>query len=699
MSIIQRIRDKAAWFVFGAIALSLLAFILQDAFSGRTSSLLSAGTTLGKVNGVAIDKNDFETELNYYVENQGAKREDIIGQLWDFMVDQKLMQGEFDKLGLQFTSKELSETLFGDNAPPGLKREFADPATGLYNKERAKQEFANLKKSSDSKRDQTIYRAYLQPAIEQGLRTKYQGMISGAIYVPKWLAEKTNANNNGMAKISYVSVPYTTISDSAVKVSDADIDAYVKKHTKQFEVKDETRQIEYVNFDASPSMEDSATLRATLNVLKEEFATTTDDKSFTERNASEMPFYASYLSKSAIKQQIKDSLFNMPVGGVYGPYLDGPNYVIAKIAGVKQWPDSAKVRHILVATYQQDPQSGQSFRIRQDEDAEKRLDSAIAEIKAGKSFDSVCAKYSDDGTKNTGGVYENFPTGQMVESFNEFAFDGAIGERKIVKTSYGMHYVEVLGHTGSQPAYKIAYLSKPILASQETINAANTAAIQFASSSKNKAQFDTNVAKLKMQPVTLPGIKENDFKVGDIADSRELVRWIYNNDPGDISVPFTIGDKNIVAIILSVSKPGLPSVATVKAQVEPLVAKEKKAQQIIAKLKGTSLQEISASANFPVQVADSIAYNSPFVPGLGMEPKVIGAAFNKQIQGKLSTPIAGNLGVFFVKGETIYTRPALDNNTEMMRSQMEMQQKQQVYTSLSALRQAADVKDYRSKFY
>lgn len=699
MSIIQRIRDKAAWFVFGAIALSLLAFILQDAFSGRTSSLFSPGTTLGKVNGVAIDKNDFETELNYYVENQGAKREDIIGQLWDFMVDQKLMQGEFDKLGLQFTSKELSESLFGENAPPGLKREFTDPATGLYNSERAKQEFANLKKSSDSKRDQLIYRAYLQPAIEQGLRAKYQGMIKGAIYVPKWLAEKTNTDNNGLAKISYVAVPYTTVSDSAVKVTDADIDAYVKKHPKQFEVKDETRQIEYINFDASPSADDSALLRTTLNGFKEEFATTTDERSFTERNGSEMPFYASYLSKNAIKQQIKDSLFNVPVGGIYGPYLDGANYVIAKVVGIKQWPDSAKVRHILVATYQQDPQSGQSFRVRQDEDAEKRLDSAIAEIKAGKSFDSVCAKYSDDGNKNTGGVYENFQTGKMVETFNEFAFDGAVGERKVVKTNYGMHYVEVLGHTGSQPAYKIAYLSKPILASQETINAANTAAIQFASASKTKAQFDTNAAKLKKTPVTLPGIKPNDFKVGDVGDSRELVRWIYDNDPGDVSVPFTIGDKNIVAIILSVSKPGLPSAAAVKAQVEPLVVKEKKAQQIIAKIKGATIQEIAAATSFPVQVADSIAYANPFVPGLGMEPKVIGAAFNKQIQGKVSTPIAGNLGVFIVKGESIFKRQILDNNTDLMRSQMEMQQKQQVYASLSALRQAADVKDYRSKFY
>src|SRR5438045_5563356 len=110
----------------------------------------------------------------------------------------------------------------------------------------------------------------------------------------------------------------------------------------------------------------------------------------------------------------------------------------------KDLPDSVKVRHILVATQQQD-QSGQSYRIRDDKDEKKRLDSAIALISSGQNFDSVCAKYSDDpGSKDKGGVYDYFASGRMAEEFNDFVFTGKPGDKKVVQTPYGVHYIEIL---------------------------------------------------------------------------------------------------------------------------------------------------------------------------------------------------------------------------------------------------------------
>lgn len=700
MSVIQRIRDKAAWFVFGAIALSLIAFILQDAFSGR-GSMFANSSTLGKVNGQVIDRQDFENKISFYQQANGAAREQLIGNVWEFMVDQAVMLQAYDQLGLQMTPKELSDLLFGDNPPSWMQQAFTDPNTGLYNKQVAAEQFAQMKKNANDPRVAQIYEGYLEPTRQQTLRQKYQALITGAVYVPKWMAEKTNADNNALAKISYVSLPYNMISDSSIKITDEEISAYIQKHPKQFEQKDETRQVSYISFDASPSSDDTIAVLAQLEQLKADFTAATDEKTFIAKTGSELPYYNSYISGKEIKQTNKDSLIAIAPGTVYGPYYDQNNAVIAKMVSVRQVPDSVTVRHILIGTHQTE-QTGQSYRVREDTAARKRLDSAIAEINSGAPFDSVCIKYSEDpGSRDKGGVYDYFSTGRMVEEFNDFAFTNPVGAKKVVQTSYGFHYVEILGQKGSGPGYKLAYIAKPIVASQETIDAASAAATQFAATSQDKTKFETNAAKLNKVPLVATEIRENDFTVQGIGDNRSLVRWVYEHKPGDVSEPFEVGEKYVVAILTNVNKAGLSSPDMVRSMVEPILRNEKKAQQIIAtKIKGNTLEEIATSAGTTVNVADSISFQAFVIPAIGNEVKVVGAAFNQQLKGKISAPIAGNSAVFVIRGENIYAIASLGGGPDMLRQQLETQLKSQVgYRSMNALRLAADVKDYRFDFY
>ena len=700
MSIIQRIRDKAAWFVFGAIALSLIAFILQDAFS-RQSRLFSDGSTIGKVNGIAIDKDEYEHKLEFYEQANGTPRSQLMGSLWDYMVDQKVMQQQYDELGIKVNSDELSDVLFGDNPPQWMQQAFTNPQTGVYDANMARQQFAQIKKNADDPRNAQLYEGYLEPTILQTEREKYQSLLTGAVYIPKWMAEKTNADNNSLAKISYVSVPYATITDSTVKVSDDEISDYIKKHPKEYEQKDETRTIEYISFEVKPSQDDTMAVKTQLEQLKSEFASSTDEKTFLARNSSEVPYYNSYLNKKEIKQSVNDSLFALSVGSVYGPYLDNNNYVLAKLVSEKQIPDSVKVRHILVATAQQ-TQNGQFARVRDDSAATNRLDSAIALIKAGSNFDSVCAKYSDDpGSKDKGGVYDYFSSGRMMEEFNDFCFANPVGAKDVVKTAYGYHYIEILGQKGSEAGYKIAYLAKPVTASQETVNTISTAANQFAATSRTKEQFDANAKKLN-KPVQPAGeIKPNDFTVQGIGESRQFVKWIYDNDPGDVSEPVEVDNKYVIAVILNAGKPGLQSVGQARLMVEPILRNQKKAQQIInTKFKGTTLEQFAQSSGSSILQADSIAYSAFFINGVGNEPKIIGAAFNKQLQGKASAPIAGNSAVFAVKGESIFATSSLGSNAEMLREQLANQMKSQIgFRSLTAIKDAAKIEDNRYKFY
>jgi len=703
MSLIQRIRDRAAWIIFGAIAISLLAFIAQDYFSnkGRGASL-SGGSTVGKVNGESIGYEAFEHKVSFYeqMNNGQYQRSQLIPQVWDFLVNQTVIGQEAEKLGIDVNAGELSDILFGSNPPQFMQQFFTDPNTGVYDVNKAKQSIATLKSRTNDPQVQNFNEAYIEPTILQTKAEKYQSLITGAVYVPKWMSEKMNADANAVARASYVNVPYASISDSTIKVSESEMEGYINKHAAQFKREEETRTISYVSFSGAPTAADSAAVRNSLEQLKQDFATTTDEQAFLNSKSNELPYYNGLIGGEQIKQTIKDTLFGLSAGSIYGPYVDGNNYVLAKMVAKQAIPDSAKVRHILVATHQQDPNTGQLVMVRDDSAAVKRLDSAIALVKSGTPYDSVVVKYSDDGgSKDRGGVYENFPSGQMDAAFNDFAFTGHVGETKTVHTAYGYHYVEILAQTGSQTGYKIAYLTKPIVASPETDNTASNAASQFAAASRNQNDFNANAKKQNITVLPSQEFRPNDFSVNGLGESRELVRWAYDNKPGAVSSPFNINNNYVVAMLTAVSPKGLASPAAVKQTVEPLVLNEKKAKIIEQQMKGTTLEQIAQSAHQQVQTADSLNFSAFIVPMLGSEPKFIGAAFNKQLLNKVSAPIAGNGSVFVVRSEAVYGSAALGQTAQLQKQQLEQTLKQQASQSITALRKAADVKDDRSKFY
>lgn len=695
MSVIQRIRDKGAWIVFAIIALALIAFILQDGV-GRGGSAFSNTSVIGKVNGEKIERLDFESKLAMQERMygaQGAQRDQLVGTLWNQEVERLVLTQEYNKLGLQVSPKELSDILFGPNSP--LRQEFTDPNTGEFKVAEARQAFNQLKKSTNKEQVDMINKVYIEPTIEQTLRSKYLALLQGFSYVPKWLIEKQQADNNAIASISYVYMPYAAVSDSAVKVTDADIAAYIKKHSKEYQKEEETRSINYVYFNAAPSSADTLNTLNQVMSLKEEFATTNDVSAFLTKAGTELPYYDSYFSKARMQQPNRDSITKIPVGALYGPYQDGGNYTIAKMIGVKSWPDSVRVRHILIGTV--NPQTQQLLRA--DSTAKKLVDSIETAIKGGADFVALCAKYSDDGNKNTGGVYEYFPQGQMVIPFNDFCFDKPVGSKGVVKTEFGYHYIEVLGQKNFNPVYKIAYLSKPVLASGETISAASTAAAQFASSSKGKKEFDATVLKSNLTVLTAAEIKQNDFSVNGVGQSRQLVRWVYENKTGDVSEPIEVGDRYVVAIVSGINPAGTLSPAEARPLVEGLVRNEKKAKQIIdGKFKGNTLEAVSASIGSPVLHADSLSFSTPFLQNVGSEPKIVGAAFNKSLQGKISSPIAGLTGVFAVRVESNSARQGI-MDAETIKQTLMQGNRVAVFRGVQALRSAAVIKDNRFKFY
>lgn len=709
MSLIQRIRDKAAWFIFGAIAISLIAFILQDAFYGRGRGggwFGENSTTVADINGNAIDYTVYSDKIKemedryrqYGMNINDAMRNNIQNQVWNAMISEVLSEQHAQEAGLQLDegSKEFGEMLFGSN-PPDFIRQLGMNQNNQFDINLAKSQFNQIKKQKNNPQIDQWVKANLLPFRKAALQQKYATLITKSAYVPKWLAAKAYADNNSLANIQYVNIPYSTISDST-KVSDGDIDAYLKKNKNQYWQDEETRSIEYVVFDASPSSADSAAVYNNLQSLKAGFIETTDPKVYVTRNNSKIEFLDAYQLKSKIQIAVKDTLFRLADGQVFGPYQDAGTFVLAKMIGRRMLPDSVKVRHILVST--NDPQSGTV--VRADSVAKLRADSVMRVIAAGSNFDSVCRLVSDDkGSSDKGGVYEmssvQFAT--FVKEFSEAAFYGKAGDKKVIKTQFGYHYIEVVSQKNFEEAYKIAYLTKDIFSSDETINDAQNKANTLIADSKDYKAFNETVQKKGLNKLFAEDLKAYDVLNLGADASRDIVRWAFNASKGDISDVKRTGDKFLVAVLIRIKEKGLPSAADMRSKVENLVKNELKSKEIIKKIgSSNTLEAIAAATGQTVSRADSLSFASSIAPNIGNEPKVIGAAFNKANTGKLSTPIVGNAGVFVVKPEATYATANSAITEESLRTSMKQQMVSNSYGVFEVIRKSSKIKDNRLKF-
>jgi peptidyl-prolyl cis-trans isomerase D len=692
MSIIQNIRDKGAWIIFTIIVIALVAFVLQDGIGKQGNTTV---TDLGTVNGVSINKIDFEEKLEIQVQNyasQGVKREQLIGFLWNQEIDRILYMNEEEKAGITVGNKEITDVLFGVESP--LRQEFTDPKTGEFKVNDAKQAIAQVKKSKNQEQINQIEKLYVKPSIENRLRNKYQALIVKGLQVPTWMVQKQYNELNSIANIDIVGIPYASISDSTIKVTDDEVAGYIKENPAAFQVEEASKSINYVGFSAAPTSADSASVLNTITALKEDFQAAPDAAVFLNKAGSDLPFYNSYISGKTLQVPNKEEIIAAGVGNIYGPYVDGKNYTIAKLIGVKQWPDSASVRHILIATTGQNGQL-----VRDDSTAKKLIDSIKSAIAGGVSFDEMVKKYSDDaGSKENGGKYDMFPQAQMVGPFNDFSFDNSVGSKGVVKTDFGYHYMEVLKQTPRSPAYKIAYLSKAILPSSETIGVAAAAAAAFASASKDIKTFNQEAVKLNKQSFPASDIKSMDYEIPGIGESRTLVRWVYENKINAVSEPTEIGESYFVAIITGEEKAGLASVAKVRPEVEGILRDQKKATQIKQNFKGSTIEAIAASAKTMVQPIDSINFNYSMIPGIGNEPKLVGAAFNKSFLNKPSAPIAGNAGVFVISVKSQGAKAATQDLASF-ESDLINRTRSVIYRTNIGLKKVAKIKDNRMKVY
>ncbi len=702
MALIGKIR-KSMWIVVVLIALGVGGFILQDMTSGQQSMFGGGQTTLGKVNGEKIDWREFIQVEDLLYRNSAA---DVYGRrnaLWNYYVEDIIIQKEASLLGLGVSKAELIDLQFGVSPSPIIRQRFQDPNTGAVDRQRLS-EFQNAIETN-TLTDPTM-RAFWahqeKEIIKDRLQTKLGGLVSKAIYTPTWMAEMGYLEQTERVDFAYVRASFDDIDNEEVALEDKDFELYLKENAKRYEQKEETRKIEYVVFDVFPTAKDSADIREGIANLIPEFEETEDDSLFVERNFGMID--AAYFKKADISEVIADTVFRMPIGAVYGPYIDAGAYQAVKVLDRKVIPDSVRSRHILI------PANDQLTLF----NAINTVDSLKGLIEAGThTFDSLARAFGTDATRDKGGDLDYAFQGQMVKPFNDLIFyEAEQGKLYSVITQFGVHLVEVTGRKfiNNEQGVKLAYLVQNIVPSEETQNNVYEQAQQLASRHRTLDDLRKAIKGNKDLNVEVsPLLKKNDFAIGTLgtgATARDMIRWAFGAKKGTVSPDVyafqstfdVFNDKYVVIGLRTIQKQGLPAIENIREEIEPQVINRKKGEILAARMKGKSLEALAAEFSTRVDTALNISFAVPSIPEVGPEPKVIANAFALS-NGKTSTPIVGNSGVYMLTVINI-VKAVPPSDLSGVRTSMSAAIRSQAQVGImQTLRDKADIKDNRFTFF
>ncbi|HCK05785.1 MAG TPA: peptidylprolyl isomerase [Flavobacteriaceae bacterium] len=631
------------------------------------------------------------TQVDEYQRNLGpnAAASQAMNLVWDRQLKSLLYDQQVKALGLTISEEQLNDQL---RMTLANNPTFQDE-NGLYSDARLLEYMAAIQNNARAKQQ---WDTFLKGVRESLGQSTYATLVASGMEVSMADGEQLYRFENDKIDIEYLHVPYSSIADEDVTVSESEIKTYIREHAQDFEV-DPLVDLEYVIFEESASNEDMEAQKEDLTALIDGF-NAADDVAFYVNDNSDQNFVDQWVRKEGMAQILRDSLLALPEGDVYGPYRDGSNFKLSKVVATMQMPDSVEARHILIPV----GLSRADSITRSPAEALAFADSLYAELKKNrrKFADFVRAHSSDLGSVEKGGHYDYFGYNTMVAPFRDFCFEGRTGDLGVVESQFGVHIIEIEGQKEKSTAYKVATISREIEPSEATLSLVFSESAKFEEAARNEG-FSVAADQKGLTPRPVNRIGALDANIPGIGNNRSIINWAFQGDVavGDVK-RFNLNESYVVAQVTRKStEKALMSVAEASATVTPILRKQKKAQIIRQGLSGTTLQELASSQNVTVKTASALTRATPTIAGAGTEPVVVGAAFGV---GALNTTelIDGETGVFKVR--VLSEQPAVDleNYSSYVNQIKSGLLVNAINTRIfNALKAIADIEDNRADFY
>jgi peptidyl-prolyl cis-trans isomerase D len=707
MAILNTIRKRTTVLII-VIGLALFSFVISGIFTSSTFQGQGGFTSsIAEVNGNPIPLEKFQQSLEIATRTYGSALSNtaMVSMVVEQEIRGELLDQQFDQLGLEVEGDQLldyiSASAYAD--VPEFQDEY-----GQFDRYKFKAAIAEWRATNPAQYDAWLNdeARFLQAAKER----MYFTLVQAGITATNAEAATTFKVKNDKVSFEYLQLPYNSVADSLVKVSEADIKAHVSQFPERFK-QDEERDLRYVHFKDLASEEDQQAVLASITELMtaaEEFDANTN-KTLSRPSFAETDNVAEFLSRysdvaydsvprprNQLPVEHADSITSLAVGESYGPYKHGDTYKVSRLMDYNKY-GSVRARHILVAY--EGAERAASTVSRTKEEARAKARELLAKARGTEvAFAQLATEESDGPTASRGGDLGYFLNGDMVDAFNDYAFSNPIGAIGLVETSFGFHVVKV---EDKRDVYQVATLVRNIEPSEATINKLYTDATTFEMKAKDSdwKQFPLIAQDMgySFNPITkLKAFTENLPVLGS---QRSIVKWAFDGQTkiGDIR-RFDLADGYVIAQVVKQRKEGLQSPEDVSPLVIAQIRDQKKAALLLKQNAGQSWEAASALSQVQSGTASALSTDASVIPGIGTEPFVVGNALTLQEQGE-SQWLKGGQGIYKVRVTAKTPAMELPVIEPYARSIAEERVAQGSQSAYEALKKAAKIVDNRAIIY
>ena len=659
MATLQKIRNRGPLLV-AVIGIALFAFVAGDAWKAIQPH--QGRQDIGEVNGEAISAQDYQTLVDEYSEviklsqNVSALNDDqltqIKDQVWQTYINNKLIEVEAKKLGLQVSDAEILDVIEQGVHPLLMQTPFNNPQTGAFDKDMLKKflvDYENVDQLPAQYKEYYMKMGAFWNFIEKTLKEsllaeKYQNLIAKSLISNPVSAEDAFAARTQQTDVLLAAIPYSSIADSTITVSSSDIKERYNKNKEAFKQLTETRDIKYIDVLVTPSEADRAEVLTEVTEYANQLATATDMASFIRSTGSVIPFTEIAINKGVYPSDIATRIDSVKVGEVYGPYYNqaDDSYNAMQVLKKEALADSIQFRMIQVYA--------------ENADKTKTLaDSIYTALQKGANFVELAKIYGQTGESNwlTARSYE----GATLDADNAKYIKALVNGKKNELTNLELGQVnvilQVLDKKAVKDKYQIAVIKRPVEFSKETYNKAYNEFSQFVAQNTTLEKLVENAEESGYRLLERADFRNNEHYVGGVKGTREALKWVFEAKEGEVSPLYECGnnDHMMVVAVEKINPAGYRDINSVVDMLSMEIRREKKAEKILAELNGvTSIEQVKGMANAVSDTIKHITFGAPTFVGVtrASEP-TLGAVASKNEVNKVSAPVKGNTAVYVMQ--------------------------------------------------